>query len=68
MVIISQAALPQRKPESMTNTINQSAFEACLMDIVLVSLVVGIWYTLPPTIVRMAENLETLGFRYSDYK
>ncbi len=32
----------------------------------VVSLVVGSWNTLLPTLIRMADDLEELGFRYSD--
>jgi hypothetical protein len=32
----------------------------------MVSLVVGIWNTLLPTLIRMADDLEELGFQYSD--
>ena len=33
---------------------------------IMVRLVVGRWNTLLSTIIRMADNLEELGFRYSD--
>ena len=32
----------------------------------MVSLVVGSWNTLLPTLIRMADDLEDLGFRYTD--
>lgn len=32
----------------------------------MVSLVVGRWNTLLPTLIRMADDLEDLRFRYSD--
>ena len=34
----------------------------------MVSLVVGSWNTLLPTLIRIADDLEELGFRYSDDK
>jgi len=32
----------------------------------MVSLVVGSWNTLLPTLIRMADDLEKLGFQYTD--
>lgn len=35
-------------------------------DSSMVNLVVGRWNTMIPTIIRMADDLEELGFQYSD--